>query len=624
MFNAIRHATWNAEPDHDIVLDAVSVKQDDPPVCPKQERGNQIIQDLMNGKADRVICHDEIDAETQLWSCKSCHHIYHFTCIKAWAEKKGTFTWPCPTCKTLQVGKASNMVPSCWCGRRLQEKLSYTGNSCGAICFKPNKCTGNPTAPCLSNCSKVCHPGPCEPVVCNDWCPSQRDKPFGRTPATANMSPVEYHRQMNRVERQEAGSQQNSASGSREFASVMGAQRLVPDEDGHANLPERNAKYYSRRAIWAFVGLIIITAPFLYWMISRIDRLTRPLEHRHFTEKMRGKESGLTIAAVVVLTPFFGIIGLALANCASKAIFMGFNISRFSLGTKLIIYLLAICFAAALSLDVFVLAAAGPHAAWKDQMKDSCRGFDTRVKLDNQKDYGSSSIPSSSFTLYVPDTLEEPIRQIGIDEFKMTVPVEKSKLSTDPFYSYHRMTGTLSPEIHVAINFDLYKHMWRIMNLTCTSPPNPNSNDTTLPQGTTEAIFKTGTWTQTTRDNPHVLIPEISLQIPNMHYFTTHCVYQPFMKVYSTSGLSPAQITKQGIREWSPKNEKEVVMRTAAFGYYPDNLQVCARRADYEAGGQKMKGLREDVVVPLGLIAALRLQMKTDGRFKNGCSYTLS
>ncbi|KAF8858330.1 hypothetical protein BDZ45DRAFT_674113 [Acephala macrosclerotiorum] len=120
------------------------------------------------------------------------------------------------------------------------------------------------------------------------------------------------------------------------------------------------------------------------------------------------------------------------------------------------------------------------------------------------------------------------------------------------------MTGTLAQEVHLAIDFDLYKHMWRIMNLTPTSTPDPSSNDTTLPPETAETIFKTGTWTQTTRDNPHAMIPELTLHIPNMDYFTTHCVYQLFMKVYNTTGLSPAQIKEQGNKEWSPKNEKRL------------------------------------------------------------------
>lgn len=55
------------------------------------------------------------------------------------------------------------------CEGKLQENLTYSSNTCGATCFKPNKWSGSPTVPCLSNYSKVCHYGPCEPAVCHDW-----------------------------------------------------------------------------------------------------------------------------------------------------------------------------------------------------------------------------------------------------------------------------------------------------------------------------------------------------------------------------------------------------------------------------------------------------------------------
>lgn len=237
-------------------------------------------------------------------------------------------------------------------------------------------------------------------------------------------------------------------------------------------------------------------------------------------------------------------------------------------------------------------------------------------------DYRSPTLPKTTLSLYTPDVEEQPLRQIGIDEFKMLRSVDLGKLQSDPWYSNYRLRGTLSPDIHLAVDFDLHKHLWRIMNLTYAPSPGAAFNASAPPPGTTESLFKEGTWTQTNLTSPHVLLPELSLQIPNFHYFTKNCVYQAFMKVYSTANLTSAEIASQGTREWSPKNEKEVVMRTAAFGHTPDGLAVCARKGDYEVNGVGMKGLREDIVVPLGLMAALRLQMQADGKIKDGCHFT--
>ncbi|KUJ16314.1 uncharacterized protein LY89DRAFT_79868 [Mollisia scopiformis] len=265
------------------------------------------------------------------------------------------------------------------------------------------------------------------------------------------------------------------------------------------------------------------------------------------------------------------------------------------------------------------LGIGGIGISWKKQMKNSCQGFDTRVNLDIYiKGDGNPHFPSHKLSLYTPDLPNPPPHQLGIDDFEFTSPIDSSKSPSEPYHTYHRMTGTLSPSQHLAIDFDLPNHLWRIMNLTYTDP---SLNPTTSFPGTARTLFKSGTWSPTNETNPHAFIPELSLQIPNLYYYTRHCAYQPFMKVYTTTNLNATQITEQGNRTWSPLNEKEVVMRTAAFGYLPEKLEVCARRNEYEVNGTKMHGLREDVVVPLGLLAALRLQMRADGKFERGCEY---
>jgi hypothetical protein len=85
-----------------------------------------------------------------------------------------------------------------------------------------------------------------------------------------------------------------------------------------------------------------------------------------------------------------------------------------------------------------------------------------------------------------------------------------------------------------------------------------------------------------------------------------------------------SDIQKQSDKEWSPNSEANVVMRTASFGRMPFQLDACIRWKDYEVSGEDKKaemkqGLGDDMVVPLGLIAATRLQMKEDGKYSKAC-----
>ncbi|KAE8448618.1 hypothetical protein EG329_009043 [Mollisiaceae sp. DMI_Dod_QoI] len=454
------------------------------------------------------------------------------------------------------------------------------------------------------------------------------------------MSPVQYYRELNRLEKQAATTQQYPRYGDRETAqnqqkapnqtsqpnqrALQGQTPTQNQQNGQAEIPVRNSptdfESTSTRTMIKIISIIgLLQSPFFYWSISRIDRFARPLKHEDFTEKRRSFEVKMFICSLIFVT----IIAVVLASVLSTYIYKGlmklFKVSRRNECGILLIIISTLCFCLMLIIDLPIVAIAGPRTAWDHQMRHACHGFDTRVILDNEQD---TSI--SKFVLTDPTQESDEFRRVLVGGFKMSHPTDKSKSPTDPFYSYYRMNGTLSQDLHLAVDFDLDKHIWRIMNLT--SFPDASSStsidNTTLQISDAEALWKNGTWSQTTEKDPHVLIPELSLQIPNLHYFTKKCQYQAFMKVYNTSGLSTTEITEQGKRDWSPKNEKEVVMRAVAPGNPPGHLQICARREDYEFREkegelEQMRGLREDAVVPLGLMAALRLQVKADGRYKD-------
>jgi hypothetical protein len=87
--------------------------------------------------------------------------------------------------------------------------------------------------------------------------------------------------------------------------------------------------------------------------------------------------------------------------------------------------------------------------------------------------------------------------------------------------------------------------------------------------------------------------------------------------------MSDEEVKEQSGRVWESGSEGNVVMRTASFGKGQKGLEVCGRRGEYEvlAEGrtERRRGLEEDVVVPLGLLAVTRRQMKMDRKLKGDC-----
>jgi len=120
---------------------------------------------------------------------------------------------------------------------------------------------------------------------------------------------------------------------------------------------------------------------------------------------------------------------------------------------------------------------------------------------------------------------------------------------------------------------------------------------------------------------PHVFMPELGLMITNLHFFTKNCQYQPYVAVFRTEGMKQKDIDEQMDKKWESSSKDNVVMRTASFGHDgPVDMQVCAKREDnVGAGGTVTKGLGDDAIVPMGLLAALGRQMIGEGKYRGGC-----
>ncbi len=61
-------------------------------------------------------------------------------------------------------------------------------------------------------------------------------------------------------------------------------------------------------------------------------------------------------------------------------------------------------------------------------------------------------------------------------------------------------------------------------------------------------------------------LPELGLQITDMHFFTKKCNYQPFMKIFNTDMMSEQDIARQSGKRWSSGSEPNVVKRTVNLG----------------------------------------------------------
>lgn len=96
------------------------------------------------------------------------------------------------------------------------------------------------------------------------------------------------------------------------------------------------------------------------------------------------------------------------------------------------------------------------------------------------------------------------------------------------------------------------------------------------------------------------------------------------MKVYNISGMSERQINDVRWRQWSGESEEGVVMRTKSYKE-GGPLSLCYRKDDYdlnagrEGGARDMsKGLGDEGLAPMGLMAVTRLQLAKDGK-AGGC-----
>jgi hypothetical protein len=130
-------------------------------------------------------------------------------------------------------------------------------------------------------------------------------------------------------------------------------------------------------------------------------------------------------------------------------------------------------------------------------MKDDCKAFDSRIKLDVHRNrceefLGSSICCSSSTVIAKGTTKNQQILyfystppsqavkryQTGMDLFDKSTITDNNVSAAEPWASYYRMAGTLSPGAHLAVGFDLSHLMWRLRTINYTNPSSKASLQT--------------------------------------------------------------------------------------------------------------------------------------------------
>ncbi|CAL8080686.1 unnamed protein product [Calicophoron daubneyi] len=152
----------------------------------------KMIGQLRSGTYQCLICISNVRQREPIWSCSTCYHAFHLSCIKSWAKKckYGTSaetnnvpveqSWRCPTCQTKQDDSEKALDCYCFCGKMRNPEYHPARTSiphgCDEVCGKLRKKFPPQTEieidhrfayTCTHRCTELCHPGPCPTCIAN-------------------------------------------------------------------------------------------------------------------------------------------------------------------------------------------------------------------------------------------------------------------------------------------------------------------------------------------------------------------------------------------------------------------------------------------------------------------------
>jgi hypothetical protein len=210
-----------------------------------------------------------------------------------------------------------------------------------------------------------------------------------------------------------------------------------------------------------------------------------------------------------------------------------------------------------------------------------------------------------------PNKLPSHLITLGASQFQIASISQST-------YNY-RVTDISSLSDAITIEFNLEAHTWQIFSL----PPNGGISNNISSH---ETLVRNGTWPQTTESSPHAHFPELELMITNLYFFGHDCRYQPYTTAFRTSDMTNDEMTKVPDVKWKKSSDSNTVLRTASFGNMPGAMEVCIKQADYGVKNGKgveevKRGLGEDAIVSVALLAAIGKSMRDTGRYNARCSW---
>ncbi|QSZ37858.1 hypothetical protein DSL72_008958 [Monilinia vaccinii-corymbosi] len=526
-------------------------------------RGLRIIEDIRNGNEMCCICLEPVSFTSNrfLWHCRGCYAVTHSPCAVLWAkaDRRGwNGGWKCPRCAVFQ---STTPLGKCWCekGTPIHDHPT-TPNACrDGVCGSESTCPHQNK----SFCAKPCHPGPCEYA-----CGSCANDALPRPP---------------------------------DLNTIWGRFRSMPLNRGVI--------------LGHTICTLLVLAGVFTYVVFHIKWYTQP----YFYPKARARLDGPLIFPLVLVVVLYFLLGGMVCFyyfCQVTTYFYellnGSPAQRTQVKSKG-----AWTFLGLLSITCIFLAAyllpiigilGGSDIQWYHQMKDSCEGFDTRIVMGTRT-------PRSTYYLRSLDP--------SVDEQTFFLaPVFAPQVgSNEPYQYYHRFSGNSAHTAHLAVDVDIDKGAWRLVELDgpdertawyaigrkYTDSPLPtfaHTNETERYNGTLE---KRGT---------HLWLPEWEMVIQGIEDARRHHEIEPFIRVFDVQRAPDpgayAQRLMQANWGWSPAWDEYVMMRTASFGHGRQRLDMCVRENYFltEKGEEeKFRGVSDVSFVPLAIILSYRMRM---------------
>jgi hypothetical protein len=260
--------------------------------------------------------------------------------------------------------------------------------------------------------------------------------------------------------------------------------------------------------------------------------------------------------------------------------------------------------------------AGGADIAWYNQMKNSCRGYNTRVEMWKNLGYGTQSAYKYNFHS-IDWTVE--------DHTYYLAPTFEPKVDSDDAYQYYyRFTGNTTNGGYLAVDVDYDNSVWRMLQLNGrdgaatwaavghstesligSMPRFPKVDTTPMLNGT--IIF--------TDDKSHLIIPEMSFGVANLGLSFDHQEVEPFIRVFNIANWSEDEAIERMSEPWSNKFDRDVVMRTASFGHGRQRTDMCIREGPFPGEWTQNvdSGVSDYLIVPFAVIAATRVRLAETG-----------